>query len=99
LIEPAELRGARVLIGVTRISSNGSVEQDQYVGVAEIEDRGTFCLVNVDCTDGETRSYPFDVRAIERANPGEYRLRSSGEIIRNPDFLMKWEVSQGSEDE
>ena len=87
-----------MLIGITRVSSDGSVEQEQYAGVAKIEDRGTFCLVNVGCSDGEMRRYPFDARAIESANHGDYRLRSTGEIVRDPDFLMTWEVSQGSED-
>ncbi|MFX8668593.1 hypothetical protein ABTM51_20760, partial [Acinetobacter baumannii] len=84
-----------LLVGVTHIHSDGTVEQEQFVGTCSIEDRETYCLVNIDCSDGERRSYPFDARALERANHGEYRLRSTGEIVRNPDFLMTWEVSKG----
>jgi hypothetical protein len=99
LIEPAQLRGKRVLVGVTHVLSDGSVEQEQHAGVAEIEDRATFCLVKILCTDGRTRSYPFHADTLSVAGKGDYHLRSTGEIVRDPDFLMTWEVSKGSNDE
>ena len=35
---------------------------------------------------------PPDFESIQEANPGEYRLRSSGETVLNPDYLSSWTV-------
>ena len=93
-IEPSQLDGAKVLIGITRQATDGSYEQEQYVGIVQLEDHGEYCLVRVRCSDGEVRDYPFDARSLERALPGEYRLRSTGEVVTDPDFLMSWIVTK-----
>jgi len=93
-IEPFELRDRKILIGITRVAADGSCSQEQYVGIADVEDRQTYCLVSVACDDGETRDYPFDARSLQRAAPGEYRLRSMGQVVTNPEFLMTWTVSK-----
>jgi len=93
-IEPSELDGRVVLLGITRLVDDGSYEQDQFVGVASIEDQTEYLLVRLSCDDGEVRDYPFDSRALQRAPAGEYRLRSTGQIVRNPDFLMTWTVTK-----
>ena len=93
-IEPSHLQNRRILIGITHEASDGSSEREQFVGTASVSDRGEYCLITVDCNDGVKRDYPFDARALERAAPGEYRLHSTGEIVRNPDFLMTWTVTE-----
>jgi hypothetical protein len=93
-IEPSELNGARILVGVTREFPDGSYEQEQHSGIARVEDRGSYCLVLLDCSDGVERDYPFDARTLQRAQPGEYRLRSTGEVVKDPDFLMTWTVTK-----
>jgi hypothetical protein len=93
-IEPSEVDGSRVLVGVTQVADDGSYAQEQFVGIAEIEDCGTYALVRLRCDDGEVRDYPFDRRALQRAPAGEYRLRSTGQIVVNPDFLMTWTVTK-----
>ena len=97
-IEPSQLEGSVVLVGITRLFGNGDFEQEQYAGKASIRDENTYCLVELSCTDGETRQYPFDARSLQRAAEGEYRLRNTGEVIENPDFLMTWEVSKGEDE-
>jgi hypothetical protein len=32
------------------------------------------------------------LEAFEAAPPGEYRLRSSGEVVVNPDYITSWVV-------
>ena len=86
--------GRVILVGITRTDDDGVEAHEQYVGRAEVEDQETYCLVTLACSDGETRSYPFDARSITRAERGEYRLRSTGEVVVNPDFLMHWTVSK-----
>jgi hypothetical protein len=93
-IEPSELEGASVLIGITRELGDGTHELEQYHGTASFEDQGDYGLVIVQCSDGTDRQYPFDSRSLERAAPGEYRLRSTGEVVADPDFLMTWIVSK-----
>jgi hypothetical protein len=99
VIEPVELDGKRLLIGVTREHSTGKITQEQFAGTAKIEDRGDYCLVLIDCSDGQTRNYPFDRRTLKKAAPGEYRLRSTGEVIIDPDYLMTWIVTEGPAEE
>ncbi len=94
MIEPAELEGRTLLVGITHVAADGSHTQEQYAGTASISDRGSYSLVTVACSDGETRNYPFDSRSLERAGPGEYRLRSTGEVVTDPDFLMTWTVTK-----
>ena len=94
MIEARQLEGRRILIGVTHERLDGTYEQEQFVGTAHVTDQETYCLVTIDCDDGESRDYPFDARTLERAPPGEYRLRSTGVVVKNPDFLMTWIVSR-----
>ena len=94
IVEPTDLIGRKILVGITRFAPDGSYEQEQHVGIADIEDGETYALVRIQCGDGELRDYPFDQRALQRAPAGEYRLRSTGEIVRNPDFLMTWTVTK-----
>ena len=94
-IEPDDLDGATILVGITRLHADGSCSQEQFAGRATLKHRQDFSLVELQCTDGEQRSYPFDALSLQRAPEGEYRLRSTGEMIENPDFLMTWEVSEG----
>jgi hypothetical protein len=41
---------------------------------------------------------PPDLQSFHEAPPEEYRERSSGEIIVNPDFTTMWEVNEGHPD-
>lgn len=47
--------------------------------------------------NGEILSLPSDLRAIEPAPEGEYRLHSTGEVVVNPDFLSTWTVELNDE--
>jgi hypothetical protein len=93
-IEPSEIDGRVILVGLTRYQSDGGYTQEQFVGVADVEDRETYALVRVSCDDGVVRDYPFDARSLKRAPAGEYRLRSTGQVVKDPDFLMTWTVTK-----
>ena len=98
-IEPNQLNGSVILVGITRFDEDGNYEQSQFAGKASVRDADTYCLVDLTCTDGEVRSFPFDRRSLAKARPGDYRLRSTGETITDPDYLMTWEVHKGQDDE
>ena len=43
----------------------------------------------------ETYTLPPDLRNYEPAAPGEYRLRSTGEVVADPDFISNWTITSG----
>lgn len=84
----ADLIGKVILVGITYYTKdNEFVEQKQFWGrVTEANESGvTFVQSN-----GEKMDLPPDLSSTERARPGEYKLRSTGEVVVNPDFLAKW---------
>jgi hypothetical protein len=89
------LLGKYVLIGVTDYASDGKtvLSQEQYHGriVAADEKVG----VKIECEGvwaGKTMNLPPDLRSFQLARPGEYRLRSTGEVVTNPDLVATWSV-------
>jgi hypothetical protein len=79
--------GKTVLIGITEKSPEFGVRQSQVVGMIQtIDDNG----IRLQLQDGTDYVLPPDVRSFEDAWPGEYRLRSTGEVIVNPDFTTNW---------
>jgi hypothetical protein len=88
----AELLGTDVLVGVTMVDHAGRVmERRQFHGKvvhASVEDGVT--LVD---QAGDEHWLPLDPQAYEPAEPGEYELRSTGQVILHPTWLTKWIVS------
>jgi hypothetical protein len=82
------------LVGITIIEADGETvrSQGQYHGrVVEVNRSG----VTIACEGhwhGETVNVPPDQRAFNPARPGEYRLRSTGEVIKDPDVLTNWTI-------
>jgi hypothetical protein len=87
-----ELLGAHVLVGITRVDHAGKViEQRQFHGhVVRASAHEGVVIVN---SAGEELNLPPDSRAFEVAEPGEYRLRSTGEVVVDPDYLTTWTMA------
>ena len=87
-----------VLIGLTFIDSNGEViEQYQTHGIIqELTDDGIFRILR---KDGTVFQMPYDKDTIKQAAKGEYRERSTGVIVKDPDFIMTWEIIVGAGDD
>jgi hypothetical protein len=87
----AELLGTHVLVGVTMVDHAGKVkERRQFHGrivSASVEDG-----VTVVDHKGEEHWLPLEREAYEPAEPGEYELRSTGEVVVDPTWLTKWIV-------
>ena len=90
----ADLVSKTLLVGVTYLDAGGSpVEQVQFHGIVVEADRG--CGVTIICQGeqvGRRFTLPPHLEAIEPAEPGEYRLRSTGEVVIDPDFTTSWNV-------
>ena len=91
------LVGKRVLVGLTFVNEHDeALEQAQYHGVIESADeRDGFAVRRADT--GELEWLPPDLRAFETAAPGEYRLRSTGEVVVDPDLLSTWTIERSGE--
>ena len=86
--------GKRVLVGVSILNDGDEVvEQRQFAGTIVSVDP----IEGIELARGDGSSYwlPPDGRSLEEASPGEYRLRSTGEVVLNPDYLSTWTITHG----
>jgi hypothetical protein len=91
--ESAELVGKTLLVGITYLDENGEVlDQQQLHGVIEAAGE----LIRLRTPAGEIVELPPE---IEPAGPGEYRVRATGEVVVDPDYLATWTVSQPAADD
>lgn len=89
----AELIGKHVLIGLTYELADGDVEsQHQLHGLVVRCDESTIAIEP--WGGGELFTLPPDLRSFQRAPAGEYRLRSTGEVVVDPDYLASWTVTR-----
>ena len=83
-----DLPGKSILVGITDYDTEGrAVSQEQFAGRVE-RTEPTFILIRL--SNGSLRSIPADLSSTRPAPPGTYRLRASGEMIENPDYLSVW---------
>ena len=88
--------GKHVLVGITYVDADGrQIEQREYHGVIESADEHTGFAIRID--DRTVEWLPPHVGAFSAAEPGEYRLRSTGEVVTNPDLLSTWTIQRPSE--
>ena len=84
--------GKTILVGLTYYSKDDEfLEQKQFFGTivtANVNNGITIQKTGVD----EQFSLPPDLRSFSVAAPGEYRLRSTGEVISDPDLLTTWTI-------
>ena len=91
----SDLIGKTILIGLTYYTANNEfIEQKQYWGKV-LESNENRILVKLN--GGEIFGLPPDLSSTQVAAPGEYRLRSTGEIVVNPDFLTTWNINRPEE--
>lgn len=93
-VRAKDLIGRTVIVGLTYCDPDGSFShQVQMHGEIESADPVEGVLVRLEGErDGETYLLPPQFEAFERARRGEYRLRETGEVIHDPDFLTTWTI-------
>ncbi len=85
-----ELIGKVLLVGITyHTHDNEFIEQKQLYGTVTRADKNVICIKQ---KDGTKFTLPPDLSSAKRAKKGKYKLRSSGEIVINPDFLATWNL-------
>jgi hypothetical protein len=86
----SDVLGKTMLIGITYYTHDRQpIEQKQFHGIVEsADDRG----IIIRRTNGCVFTLPPDLDSTLPAEPGVYRLRSTGEVVENPDFLSTWNL-------
>jgi hypothetical protein len=87
-----QLVGSFVLIGLTRLDPAGElIEHEQFYGYVTCAHKTRGITLKLEGNRiGETFNLPPDTRAFQRARLGRYRLKSTGEIVVDPDFTSSW---------
>lgn len=90
------LVGKRVLLGINYCDHEDNLlEQRQVYGtIVQADARRGFALRREGQEARELFWLPPDIRAFRDARPGEYRLRSTGEIVVDPDLIAYWTVNR-----
>lgn len=82
--------GKLVIVGITRMTADGP-EQEQMFGVVKSADATKGFELQLQGTrEGETYRLPPHAQNFFPAPPGEYRLRSTGEVVVDPDYTSTW---------
>lgn len=89
------LVGKYALVGITHVAADGSTVtgQDQFHGRIESADQQNgFELACEGEWAGQKMTLPPDLAAFQRAEPGEYRLKASKDVVIDPDVLASWSI-------
>jgi len=80
--------GKTVLLGVTYVDHEGKeTDRRQWYGtITEVTNEGGIVIALKN--DSTYCALPPQLSGLVPARPGQYRLHSTGEVIRNPDFLV-----------
>jgi hypothetical protein len=89
-----EYIGRTLLLGMTWTGPEGEFRgQEQLVGKIMVVDFDEGIVVSCE-PDGRQVVLPGDPSWVEKAPPGEYRLRSTGQVVTNPDYIAKLTLKQ-----
>ena len=93
LPEYDEYVGKHLLVSLTYVASTGTVDHKvQFHGIIT---RINEAIIAVDRQDtGEEFTLPADLSALKVAAEGEYRLKPSGDVVVNPDYLAVWTIQK-----
>jgi hypothetical protein len=90
----AALEGKHILLGITYLAHDGSfIEQQQVHGIVTAASEAGISIQLEGKREGEVFNLPPDLRGIEPAQPGVYTLRSTGEVVVDPDYVATWTIT------
>lgn len=85
-----ELVGKVLLVGLTYYTKDNEwIRQEQFYGTVTEANES---VIRLRQKDGREISLPPDLSSTKRARPGEYKLRSTGETVVDPDYLATWNL-------
>ena len=88
----AALIGKYVLAGLTYRNNADAVESytQKHGEVISADEKHGVVIRNRNT--GEEFTLPPDTSRFEKARPGNYRLKDTGEVITDPDYLCIWTI-------
>ena len=103
---PFDLARARAILGKTvlmalrYLDEEGSlIERRQLVGVIVKADERDGVEVRLSGSRaGEVFKLPPDTRPFEDARPGKYTLKTTGEVVENPDLILTASITEHRQD-
>lgn len=99
-LHPSRWRGRTVLITLSHEDAQGAIcKREQIWGeIVGFDPQNGFLIQLAGSRRGETYRLPPDPRGLRVARRGEYRLKSTGEVLLDPDFTSTW-ISTPPEDQ
>jgi len=86
--------GKYILVGITREDASGNItDQYQIHGVIELVAPDGITIALRGSRQGEHYVIPPALDFLEAAEPGEYRLHSSNEVVTNPDYTTMFTIT------
>lgn len=95
------LPGQLVLVGLAYFVGDAEqpFEQQELFGrVVSVDQREGILLSLEGERIGERFNLPPDTRSFRESTPGEYRLRSTGEVVVDPDFTVTFSIRRQVKD-
>lgn len=91
-ISLTDMIGKTLIVGVTYLTHEDEfIERKQFWGTVVSANQSGILLKQ---GNGEVFSLPPDLSSTTIALPGEYRLKSTGEVVINPDYLTTWIINK-----
>ena len=90
------LVGQLVLAGITYVAADGKTVTSKvqcWGRITDAKPEGIEIVCEGKVWAGQTMTLPPHLPAFQVARPGEYRLRSTGETVDNPDLTTSWTVT------
>jgi hypothetical protein len=90
-----QMIGKRALIGVTRVTPNGTIIRQMFGTIAAIDPQNV--EIDLEGADaGKTLRLPAAHGSLKDAGPGDYLLWETGEILADPDFVGAWTLHEAA---
>lgn len=95
--EAAEwLVGKYVLIGVAYVSPKGERVGQYHGRIASADPKAGITVECAGACAGDTLVLPPATSWFGHAEPGEYKLKTTGETVVDPDVLSTWRIEEGT---
>ncbi len=89
---PRAFADKRIIVGITFVDHDGQVIERFQMHGRVVAANGAEGIVLVR-PDGSRFAIPPSPQWLRAARPGEYRLRATGEVVIDPDYLMNTTLS------
>lgn len=94
-----KLPGKLVLVGINNIDTDGNLvgQQQMFGRVIDLVRHSGIRLQLEGQRAGEHYTLPPDMRSMIAAGAGDYHLRSTGEVVADPDYTVTFAVHRAPE--